>query len=122
MGKGRGWHGDTAGHRRAALKGLYKSGRRRSMFVEAEGKYAGIVRFDSVTNAEKSIRQLFAEFNKAKTRAKRVRILKVANLAANRSEASAKKRDLKPETERRMRTISDMYRDAPGIMSKKLKK
>ena len=61
-------------------------------------------------------RQLKQEFREAKTRAKRVRVKRAAVLAANRADASSRKRNLKRGTKTRLRKVSSIYRKAADGM------
>lgn len=121
MGKGKGWHGNTAGHRRAAIKGLIKAGKRPSIFFEPKHKkYAGIITFKSVGAAREAAAEMEREFGQAKRRDKMIRIYRSTSLAANRAEASAKRQALSPKTKSRFRGVARVYRAAGERMRKRL--
>ena len=68
---------------------------RKTMFGEAKSvKYADIVKMDTEENAKKSAKTLKKEFNKAKTRAKKVTVKRVTVNASNRAFASAKRKKI----------------------------
>lgn len=114
----KGWFGQKERHRQAALKGLYKSGRRKSMFYPGKGKYSQIVSFRTRQDANIAAHTLVMEFADAKTRAKRVRVMRVAQLATNRARASSKR--LKGESKKKMVEISTYYDAVAKAMQKEL--
>lgn len=78
-----------------------------------------IPRLTDVREAKKGARQLIQEFTLAKrneNREEQVQIRRAANLAANRADAKARKRNLKPEIKRRMQKVSVIYRKAHDEM------
>jgi len=85
-------------------------------------KYSKIVKMDTPENARKSVKKLLAEFRKAKTREKKVRILRVTQYAANRARVIAtKKKRLSAKERREFRTIAKIYERASEKMEKSLK-
>ena len=120
---GRGWHGNTAGHRRAAIKGLIKSGKRPSLFFEAKSpKYSKIVTLKSINAAEKAGNELLMEFGAASTRAKMRRIARVTQLAGSRARASAKNPKLSPSRKSQLRGIAGVYERRSKAMWREFRK
>ena len=72
-------------------------------------KYADIVTFRSIEEAERAAEVLREEFMSAKTHAKKLRVWHVADLAAKRAAAASKKKNLKPETRRRLIKVAKIY-------------
>ena len=88
----------------------------KTMFFPAKGKYADIVKLDTVENAQKAADELLREFNSAKTRTKKVRIKKVTVLASNRAYASAKRKKLSYKERQEFKQIGMLYRDYAKVM------
>lgn len=90
----------------------------KTMFYEPAhyATLADMVKITSVPEAKVGARQLKQEFREAKTRAKRVRVKRAAVLAANRADASSRKRNLKRGTKTRLRKVSSIYRKAADGM------
>jgi len=84
----------------------------KTMFFPTKGKYAEIVSLENPLEAQKSANVLYSEFQRAKTRAKKRRIIRVTALAMNRARASAKRKDLSPKERKELRRIGDIYEDA----------
>ncbi len=119
MGKGKGWHGNTERHRRAAIKGLIKAGKRPSIFFEGGSPmYSKIVTFKSPGTARLAVAQLLDEFGGAMTRTKHRRVARVTRLAANRADIMAKNKNLKPNTRERMRAVWSIYNNAASTMKR----
>ncbi len=117
MGKGRGWHGNTAGHRRAAIKGLIKAGKRRSMFAGvASKKYGKIVTIRTTMGARESLNKLLVEFGSAQTKAKHRRVAQVTQLAANRARASATNPALSRMRKIQLERIAKIYDKGAATM------
>ena len=98
-----------------------KRAKRLTLFKPARyKKYSEIVSFKNPTAARASVKELKKEFNKAKTREKKVRILRVAQYAANRAKAAAKKKNLSSKEKRELRQISRIYERASEYFERKL--
>jgi len=94
-----------------------KSNPSKSLFFPAKHKkYADIVTFDTRYAAEDATNELLREFRSAKTRSKKVRILRVTVAAANRAEASSSRKDIDPDVAYKLKRISSLYRAASKNM------
>ena len=71
---------------------------------------ARYISIESVPKANESIRWLTREWNDAKTRPKKRRLIKYASLAAGRCTASAKKKSLSGKERREFRLIGSIYK------------
>lgn len=72
---------------------------------------AKIVTFESQKAAREAARKLLKRAEKARRRTKAV-IKKALVLAANRAEASAKRKNLSPRERRKLKKIAEIYRNA----------
>jgi hypothetical protein len=72
-------------------------------------KYSRIVKMDSPMNARKSSRQLNKEFKLAKTKTKRIRILRVAILTTNRAKAIQHRKNISPKERKEVKEINRIY-------------
>ena len=86
--------------------------RRIGMFLPARHRYLSeIVTFRSITGAREAARQLRRLYDEAKTRQKKLTILRAVVLAANRAEVAAKRHpSFSPEVRRRWKRIAQIYR------------
>lgn len=91
------------------------------MFYHSDSKYSRIVKMDTISNAKKAITELRREFNSAVTRPKKMRILKVVNLATNRAKVMSKNQLLKPVTRREKAEIHKLYKKFKDQLKKKVK-
>ena len=73
---------------------------------------ADIVSFESPSKARKAARKLVREVEKSKRRNKALTIARALTYAANRAEASAKRKNLSPKERRELKEIAEIYRDA----------
>ena len=94
--------------RRQAKGGLFKPARWK--------KYAEIVTFENPSAARGAAKELLREFRSAKTRAKKLRVKKVAIYAANRARASAKRKNLSSRERKELREIARIYEQAAKKM------
>jgi len=74
-------------------------------------KYSDIVSLKTPAEARKSVSKLRQEFNDAKTKQKKIRIWRVANLASNRAFANLKKSNLSFKERQEYRQIAGIYRN-----------
>ena len=89
----------------------------RGMFRPAKHrKLAKIVTFETVKGAKKAAQRLLRMFNKARTRKQKVLIKRATVLAANRAKVSARRRNLRPRTKKRLKHIAEIYRKASKKM------
>lgn len=82
-----------------------------------EAKYAYLSKMISLKDpqsAKKSVSKLKKEFNNAKTKAKKLRIAKATQLAANRAMASTKRKHLSKKEKKEFREIGKMYDELAG--------
>ena len=86
--------------------------RRIGMFLPARHRYLSeIITFRSISGAHEAVRQLRRLYHEAKTREKKLTILRAVVLAANRAETAAKKHpSFSPEVRRRWKRIAQIYR------------
>lgn len=85
----------------------------RTLFFTAEHKkYSDVVSFEDTTQASKSATQLNKEFSGAQTRAKKVRVKRVAVSASNRALAASKSPKLSSARKKELRHIASVYRHA----------
>lgn len=84
-------------------------------------KYSKIVQVTTPARARESVVELKREFSGAKTRAKKVRILRVTNQAANIAGVQAGQTFI-PKVRQRKRVVQRIYRRAAKQMSRKLKR
>jgi len=87
--------------------------RRIGMFLPARHRYLSeIITFRSITGAREAARQLRRLYHEAKTRQKKLTILRAVVLAANRAEVAAKRHpSFSPEVRRKWKRIAQIYRD-----------
>jgi hypothetical protein len=90
----------------------------KSMFYEParHQKLSDIVKLTSIPEAKIGARELKKEFRFAKSKKKKIRVRRATNLAANRADAMARKRNLKSKTKVRLRKVSRIYRKAHDEM------
>jgi len=79
-------------------------------FEAASRKYAKIVSLRTPETARESVRKLARELNKARTRKKRIYIIRVANLAGNRAKVMSKNLRLSRRERDEAREIEQIYR------------
>ena len=90
---------------------------KRTMFGSARSqKYADIVSFKSPEQAKHSVNQLLLDFDMAKTRAKKVRVKRVAVLAMNRAYATVKRSELSAKERDEFAQIGNIYKNAARRM------
>jgi len=88
-----------------------------TMFGRAKHKYLGdIISIRSPESATGSVRELAREFYQSKTRAKRLRIARSAQLASNRALASAKRKAVSPRERAELKKVARIYRDVAERM------
>lgn len=86
---------------------------RKTMFGEAKHKkYADIVSLETPSKAKMSVAKLIDEFDKAKTRSKKVRIKRVTVNASNRARASWLRKGLSRSEKLQFLWIHKIYRNA----------
>ena len=86
--------------------------KRKTMFQKAKSaKYSKMIKIDSIPHALESVQNLIMEFTIARTRDKRIRLIRYATLAANRSIALAKKKNISPIEKKELTAIAKIYRD-----------
>lgn len=91
----------------------------KTIFFPAESaKYSDIVSLRTPGEAEESADILMNEFRQASTGSKRLRILRVTQLAANRARASLKRSDLSRKEQAEYREIAEIYEDASNQMQR----
>ena len=109
------------GRRRVLHRRVKRKARRgRSIFYRKPyyRKYAEIVTFKSPEKARDAVRRLVFEAKTADTRAKKVRVWRVLNLASVRARASARRKNLKPSTKRRLLRIAVIYRTGANMVKR----
>ena len=86
--------------------------RRIGMFLPARHRYLSeVVTFRNITGAREAARRLRRLYDEAKTRQKKLTILRAVVLAANRAEVAAKKHpSFSPAVRRRWKRIAQIYR------------
>lgn len=72
-------------------------------------KYSDIVSFSNEEQARNSTNILSNEFEKAKTREKKLRIARVTQYAANRALASSKRTNISQEEIKKLKIINELY-------------
>ena len=93
-----------------------------TMFGEAKNKYLqNMISIRNPSAAKGSVRELQREFRGAKTHAKRLRIAGATMLAANRADASAKRKDISAREKAELGTVANIYRRASKGMFSILK-
>jgi len=94
--------------------------RGKSIFFESKyDKYSQMVRIDTLEEAKISIRRLEDEYDGAKQMKKKVRLIQVANRAANIAGVGAKNRNYSERERREMAQVSKMYRNLQKSLSSK---
>jgi len=84
--------------------------RKQTLFKPPKHQYlADLITFKSVEGAEKSSKKAMRMFNDAKSKQKKLRIVRTLQYAENRINASLKKKNLNPETKKRFKKISSTY-------------
>ena len=90
-----------------------------SLFGPPKNKYlSGIVSLRSPSETREAIRLLNDEYDAAWTRAKRLRIARATQLAANRAEASLKRYNLSATERKQAKEVAGMYSRAAERMFK----
>ena len=79
-------------------------------------RYSRIVHLDTPATAYQSATKLLQEFNEAKTREKKVRVKRVAVLAASRAKAIMGKTDLSTLEAIEFKKIAEIYREVSKKM------
>ena len=92
----------------------------KTMFYEPphHPSIAKIVTFESVEGAKKAAKKLFLLFKKAKSRDKKLILLRAVQLAANRARAGAKNPKFSLETRKKWLVISKIYEKVSEKMEK----
>jgi len=97
--------------------------RRKGLFGPAKHKkLAEIVTFESTSKAQKAaakLKKMFKQALKQGDRKKALEIKRAAQLAANRAEASLKRRNLHPQTRKKLERIAEIYDNAEEWMKKR---
>lgn len=83
-------------------------------------KYAQMVKLDTEDNAKQATEDLMNAFWRAKTRATKIRILRVTVLAMNRANAMRKRRNLTSKERKELRKIAEWYCSAKDSMKHQL--
>ncbi|BEP17059.1 hypothetical protein PYJP_04110 [Pyrofollis japonicus] len=103
----------------AGRRGRKKSSRKGGLFRPARHKWlADIVTFKDPDKAEDAAERLVHGMERGRIgrmkvgRKRALAIYRALVNAANRAEASAKRRDLSPEERRKLREIAEIYREA----------
>jgi len=95
--------------------------KQKTMFGPAKHKYLSeAISLKNPIAAYASVKELRAMFNQALSEAKRLRIARATMLAANRSEASAKRKNISSKEKTELLEISDIYREAAQDMFDKV--
>lgn len=98
-----------------------KGGVQRTMFVPAKYEYLSeIISLENPDKARGSIRELWREFNDAKSRDKRVRIWRATNLAVQRAKAIQNRTNLSEREQKEFREIEGIYQNAAKRMRSQL--
>ena len=79
---------------------------------------AQIVTFESLSGAEQAVKKLKRLFESAKTRKRKLTILRSTKYAANRARAGAKNPKFSPQTKRKWLKIAEIYEKASDWMQK----
>jgi hypothetical protein len=91
----------------------------RTLFSPPKHKYlSAAVSLRSSSEAREAINLLNDEYDAAWTRAKRLRIARATQLAANRAEASLKRHNLSATERKQLREVAGMYSRAAERMFK----
>jgi hypothetical protein len=85
--------------------------RKRTLFGTSKHKYLSeLITYTSVEGSEKASRKAKKWFKDAKTKRKKLRIVRSVQLAENRiRKGFLKKKNLKPSTKKRLKEIADVY-------------
>jgi hypothetical protein len=103
-------------------KKLVSGARDKTMFFKPKSeKYADIVSIESPYRARYSCKQLKEEYHKAETRDKKLKIIRVANLAANRARAIREKKNISSIERSEMAEVASIYSKTSGQLSKAYK-
>lgn len=95
----------------------------RTLFTKPRSKkLANIITFRNPDVARGAVKELSCEFRGAKTDAKKERIRKATQQAANRADASSKRKNLSTRERRELKQISSIYNRAAKSFKKKTKK
>jgi len=95
--------------------------KQKTMFGPAKHKYLSeLISLKNPIAAYASVKELRYEFNKAKSDEKKVRIARATMLAANRAEASAKRKNLSSREKSELLDVSDIYRKVAQDMFDKV--
>ena len=79
---------------------------------------ARIVTFESIHGAEQACRKLERLFKSAKTKKKKLTILRATQYATNRARAGAKNPKFSPQTKRKWLEIAEIYEKTSDWMQK----
>ncbi len=91
------------------------------MFGEPKYKYlSDIISLESTRTAVHSSAKLIKEFAESRTRDKKLRIARAANLASNRALAMLQRGDLSLRERNEFREIAKIYRSASSQLFRKL--
>ena len=89
----------------------------KTMFGKPRHKYLrDIISIRSPESATGSVRELTREFYQSKTKTKRLRIARSAQLASNRASASAKRQSVSPRERAELKKVARIYGDAAERM------
>lgn len=92
-----------------------------TMFGEAKYSYLSrIISLESPTAARRSVAMLRSGFQEAKTRAKKLRIARATQLAANRAKVMAGNVRLSGAERAGKKKVAEMYNNAARVMFNKL--
>lgn len=90
-----------------------KSKKKGGLFRPVRHKWiAKIVTFKDPDSAEKAAEKLVKEVKKSKRKSRALTIARALTYAANRAEASAKRRNLSPKERKELKEIAEIYREA----------
>jgi len=93
--------------------------RGKTLFTPAKyKKYSEIVSFENPNEARKSALKLEKEFRRAKTRKKKLRILSVLRLSANRAKATLNRKNLSKKEQSEFHQIWTIYNSTYNLLRK----
>lgn len=91
--------------------------RKQTLFKTPKYKYlAELITFKSVKGAETSVSKAEKIFKKAKTKEKKLRVVRSIQYAENRIHGSLAKKGLKAETKKRFKAIKKTYGDSADYL------
>jgi len=83
-----------------------------SLFFKAKHEYLSkIIEMKNPREARGSVKELRKQFNKAETNAKKLRVARATQLAANRAGAQLKRKNISQREKRQFEEIQDIYQE-----------